>query len=267
MLAGKGVQLACYVHDGGWCVIKPFILQNVCCSGSNKTSWLPLPNKKFIQSRKIYFFSISSKRHEIVSKTRFLVKENDGHYILWRHITDLYYTDLQSGGKTCPRLTVDHIKLNPYSRMTVKFAAQALSESVSKNLREWGTDASGTAEFCEHMGKFFDCLNSRSTSEATWKRKPFCEPFRRADDPRLDWLENVFLKYLDDWKASIQSRVGEFTQTDRNRMFISANTYTGIEMTIRSTLELVPYLLNSGFDFVLTERFCQDCLEEHFWWS
>ena len=189
---------------------------------------------------------------------------NDGNYILWRHITDLYYTDLQSGGKTCPRLTVDHIKLNPYSRMTVKFAAQVLSESVSKNLREWGTDASGTAEFCEHMDKFFDCLNSRSTTEATRKRKPFCEPFRRADDPRLDWLENVFLKYLDDWKASTQSRVGEFTQTDRNRMFISANTYTGIEMTIRSTLELVPYLLNNGFDFVLTERFCQDCLEEHF---
>ena len=189
---------------------------------------------------------------------------NNGTYLLWSHICDLYHTDQVNGGKTVPKLSADHIKLNPYSRMTVSYAAQVLSETVSVNLKLFSDEAHGTADYCQFMDKFFDCLNTRSSKESVRKAKPNCAPYTSPDDPRLNWLVNNFLKYFDDWKDSVDNRPGEFSKTDRGKMFISKRTYDGLRMTVHSTVELVKYLLNNGFDFVLTERFCQDILEAHF---
>ena len=38
----------------------------------------------------------------------------------------------------------------------------------------------------------------------------------------------------------------------------------GLQITALSTIEAVRFLLNKGMPFVLTERFNQDVLEEHF---
>ena len=38
----------------------------------------------------------------------------------------------------------------------------------------------------------------------------------------------------------------------------------GIEITVYSVVELVKYLLSRGVPYVLTERFCQDPLENYF---
>ena len=40
---------------------------------------------------------------------------NDGLYLLWSHISKLYYEDLDNGLKIMNKLTNDHIVLNPYS--------------------------------------------------------------------------------------------------------------------------------------------------------
>ena len=42
---------------------------------------------------------------------------NDGKYVLWQHITALYYEDVDNGLKLLPRLTYEHINLNAYSVM------------------------------------------------------------------------------------------------------------------------------------------------------
>ena len=44
---------------------------------------------------------------------------NDGRYILWQHIAQLFYEDTDNGLKLLPKLTQDHIKLNSYSVMRV----------------------------------------------------------------------------------------------------------------------------------------------------
>ncbi|KAK3720685.1 hypothetical protein QZH41_003450 [Actinostola sp. cb2023] len=49
---------------------------------------------------------------------------NDGNYILWQHIVQLFYQDSESGLKLLPRITYDHIKLNSYYTMRVNLAAQ-----------------------------------------------------------------------------------------------------------------------------------------------
>ena len=47
-------------------------------------------------------------------------------------------------------------------------------------------------------------------------------------------------------------------------MFISWQTYEGLQISVYSPIEATKFLLTEGFEFVLTERFCQDVLEEYF---
>lgn len=187
-----------------------------------------------------------------------------GKYVLWQHISDIYNEDIDCGLKLMPKLTADHIYLNSYSVMRVYLATQILSESVGQVLNTFGPpEAKGTAEFCLKFDSFFDCLNVRNTKEHVLKKKPFLRPYNRVDDPRFEWLDN-FLNYLQSWKQSIAERPGEFTATQRNNMFISAQTYEGVRMTVYALKGIVPYLLSNGLDYVLSEKFCQDDVENYF---
>ena len=47
-------------------------------------------------------------------------------------------------------------------------------------------------------------------------------------------------------------------------MFLSQQTYEGLQITAKSTVEHARFLLTSGMKFVLTERFDQDIVEEYF---
>lgn len=47
-------------------------------------------------------------------------------------------------------------------------------------------------------------------------------------------------------------------------MFISWQTYKGFKITVNSAIEATKFLLQEGMEFVLTERFCQDTIEEYF---
>lgn len=73
-----------------------------------------------------------------------------------------------------------------------------------------------------------------------------------------------FLEYLRLWKESTESRPGNFSQNARARMFLSWQTHEGFKLTVSSAIEATKFLLEEGMEFVLTERFCQDPLEEYF---
>jgi len=73
-----------------------------------------------------------------------------------------------------------------------------------------------------------------------------------------------FLDYLNQWKESTNTRQGNFTKNARARMFLSWQTYEGYRITIKSVTEATQFLLQEGMEFVLTERFCQDPVEEYF---
>ena len=47
-------------------------------------------------------------------------------------------------------------------------------------------------------------------------------------------------------------------------MFISNQTYEGLKITVYSVIECCQFLLCNGAKYVLTERFCQDPLENYF---
>ena len=112
--------------------------------------------------------------------------------------------------------------------------------------------------------RFFDCLNVRSTTEHKRRRNGFLAPYTITEDGRFDWLQNTFLAYLDAWYEATQGRPGNFSGDDRSRMFLSLQTYKGLQITVHSLIEAVKFLLSEGMEFVLSERFCQDLLEEYF---
>jgi len=91
---------------------------------------------------------------------------NDGQFILWEHIAQLFYQDIDNGLKLLPKLTYDHTKLSSYSVMQVNLAAQVLSASVAAVLQTFGPqEEAATSKFCAMVDSFFDCLNVRSLRE------------------------------------------------------------------------------------------------------
>lgn len=78
------------------------------------------------------------------------------------------------------------------------------------------------------------------------------------------WLENEFLCYFNEWKQSIKSLEGNFNKNAQSQMFISRKTFEGFKITVYSLVAVTKFLLSEGMEFVLSERFCQDPLEEYF---
>ncbi|XP_028404077.1 uncharacterized protein LOC114526750 [Dendronephthya gigantea] len=176
-----------------------------------------------------------------------------------------FYSDQEFALHTLPKLSLDHIVLTSYSKMKVRLATQVLSKSVAFALEESGKDdVTGTAQFCRMMNDFFDCANVRSLTEHVRKRNHLIKPYEMQDDERLTWLKDVFLKYLDDWRASTMQREGNYSADDRGKMFLSLQTYKGLKICVHSHIEAIQFLLAEGFQYVLSERFMQDVLEDYF---
>ena len=125
-------------------------------------------------------------------------------------------------------------------------------------------EADETAKLCEMTNDFFDCLNVWSFHEHERKRNALLAPYRSSTDVQFDWLENVFFKYLSDWFSSTQTRPGMYTPEQRAQMFLSTQTYKGLQITIKSVVQVTKFLVGEGCEGALTERFCQDDVEEYF---
>ena len=84
------------------------------------------------------------------------------------------------------------------------------------------------------------------------------------ENERFDWLFNMFLNYFNKWKLSIEDRGNNFSLNAQSKMFITWQTFQGFKITTNAIVEVAKFLLSEGVDFVLTERFCQDEIEEYF---
>ena len=188
----------------------------------------------------------------------------NGNDIIWYHFKKLFNDERERSLKLIPKLTSDHFNLTPFSVMNVRLATQVLSDTVSNVIESYyPAYMQKTAELCKFADKFFDCMNVRNHSEGLTKRKPFLEPYKNVNDERFTWLKENFLNYLKIWKENVSKRVDDFSTDERERSFLSSQTYEGLRITSYS-LEVTKYLLNTEMPYVLSERFNQDVLEEHF---
>ena len=82
------------------------------------------------------------------------------------------------------------------------------------------------------------------------------------DDERFTWLKDVFLKYLDDWRASTMQQEGNYSADNRGKMFLSLQTCKGLKICVHSHIKSIQFLLDEGFQYAFRERFMQDVLED-----
>ena len=127
--------------------------------------------------------------------------------------------------------------------MRVNLAAEVLSAPIAAVLRSFSPpDTSGTAKLCEMVDSFFDCLNVSSTSEHQRKRKPFLARYSSLHDESFPWLETTFLGYLQSWLQSTKDRPVDFTSNTRSKMFLSWQTYEGLQITVHSVIEATRFV-------------------------
>ena len=88
-------------------------------------------------------------------------------------------------------------------------------------------------------------------------------PFTSVSDQRFLWLRKIFLKYFQDWLNPVEQCQGNFTKGARQKMFILSQTYEELKITVNSIIEATQFLLQHQVKYVLTERFCQDPLENY----
>jgi Transposase protein len=163
-------------------------------------------------------------------KSRLLWK--NGKQIEWYHAIKTFQADLNPSFRTLTRITHDHLYLTPTSLMRVKLAAQVLSKSMATAMAKLvGKEASETVNFIKIFDKFFDVLNTRHLREGIFKRNPDLNPFTSPDDPRLHWLNDEFLGYLEEWKSEVKERPGNFTTQHRSKMLLSRETQEGLFIT------------------------------------
>ena len=229
------------------------------------------------RTRKIYFISdvphllkttrncfANSHAH---SNTRNLVIK--GTEVSWQHIARLHSSDICANeavpGFYQTKLRTEHIYLTSRSRMTVSLAVQVLSKSVHDALEAQGDPATvQTRRLVLFMNRFFDCLNvSRFMQESDGVNRDLL-PFSAVDDPRLAWLKNEFLVFINDWEEEANSHV-ELTKKERGRLCLSKKTMYGLRLTVHSFVDMIPELLKiPGVKYVLTDKASQDDVEEHF---
>ena len=83
-------------------------------------------------------------------------------------------------------------------------------------------------------------------------------------DARFEWLDE-FIQYFKLWKESIKERNdANFTENARSRMFISWQSYEGLQTTVLSFKEICKLLLENGVPYILSKRFSQDDVEDYF---
>ena len=70
--------------------------------------------------------------------------------------------------------------------MNTFFVFQVISTTVANALDSfYGREVQGTVKFIRMFDKFFDCLNSRSLTEADRNRKPNVALYKSPNDQRL----------------------------------------------------------------------------------
>uniref|UniRef100_A0A1X7TLV3 Uncharacterized protein n=1 Tax=Amphimedon queenslandica TaxID=400682 RepID=A0A1X7TLV3_AMPQE len=105
---------------------------------------------------------------------------------------------------------------------------KVLSETVADIFTYIGDESTKvTQKFVLLFDKLFDCLNIRDDTQWCQKEKPDLKPYREIDDDRFEWLEETFLGYLNEWKASVISRT-DLSKDAQSKLLLSRETQEGL---------------------------------------
>ena len=174
----------------------------------------------------------------------------DGHNVSWDYVEQFYANDCKLPIRMAPKLTNKHVDLPPFSSLRVKYASQILSHSVAAgistmvSLQAMPEEAQHTANFISKMDKLFNSFNSQMLSSSA--------PMRGAISEKSNHMS--FLNETKQWLQTVQPTKGR-----------KLPCIEGWILDINSLAQLWEELRTEyDFDFLLTNRLNQDCLENLF---
>lgn len=220
-----------------------------------------------------------------------------GKRITWDFIVKLFESDKHKTLRKAFKLNAMNVFPDSYARMKLKYAAEAISATVSQNIddKNW-EGSSGTVKFLKLFNDWFDCLNGAHTIVGKKKRNPNLNAYTKdvlGDNPtdkRFEFLDSV-IDHLHQWKeeaysSNVNSSVNISINADTSRnvdnddsdifqgeeeddtpaakKILSRETMEGIELSTRAIKAAIIFLLNEGVEFINARIFTQDPLEQHF---
>ncbi|KZR97652.1 Uncharacterized protein APZ42_007352, partial [Daphnia magna] len=175
-----------------------------------------------------------------------------GEHVQFDHFKNLYSTEAQFCSGMCPKLSYAHIYPNTWQKMTVKLCTQLFSESVACAFEYFADDlklesfkdTKPTIKMVRMLNNAFDVMNGRCRSESinksNWPGK------KKILEETLDAIEMT------------ETISAELKLTP----FMSQTTLEALRLTLHSFIALTEDLLNNSYDFILTGKFNQDCVED-----
>jgi hypothetical protein len=116
----------------------------------------------------------------------------NGKVASWKDIVALYEIDSKNSIRCCPKLTIQHLHPNGFTKMKVKLATQVLSHTVSATILMavsgglLPASSTGTAELLSLFDETFDCLNSSTFNTPKIANRPIT-----TDSPHEGQNENL----------------------------------------------------------------------------
>ncbi|XP_045027095.1 uncharacterized protein LOC123470621 [Daphnia magna] len=163
--------------------------------------------------------------------------------------------------KFVKKLSKRHLEPTTIERQNVQRALDIFSrpmvaalEALRRRHTSGFMGSEETISFMCKMIKWFEIHDISNLTQGKYQRLPNKAPFYSSADARVKWLQD-FLQWLIDWKKSVIDK----------EHFLTAETFAAIEITTKSTIAKISYLLDTaGFKFVLTRKFNSDNLERKF---
>ena len=226
------------------------------CNISDKNPFLT------INGQNIVFFH--DPPHLIKSARNCIQRENanvffNGEKVNWSDICYLFNIEKKMSYKCSYKLTKQHLFPTVFKKMSVKLAAQVLSNTVGSSLltlyqsglvdKNKFPSLKNTAEFCLFFNKLFDFFNSLSSEAVTVSKKSFVGSENQIQ----------FLSYARDIISSI--KIIDFNGKDITKSYPFLK---GWLLNINSILELREICLKMSINEIPTRRICQDELEHFF---
>ncbi|KAH9367381.1 hypothetical protein HPB48_010176 [Haemaphysalis longicornis] len=199
-------------------------------------------------------------------RSQFLSKDfGQNQEISSTYVKDLYELQRGSSVKPVRFLTRRHLYPSNLEKMGVKTALQVFSPAVTAAL-SFMKDQAGhtcdakfagvgpTVEFMSNMHKWFVLMDVSNCQQHIHQNNPDTKEFSDPDDPRLQWLELVFIEYIENLK-----------ETSSEDSFLTKETYHALVFTTVSNVQCIRLLLSElRFQFVLTRKLSSDPIESFF---
>lgn len=215
------------------------------------------------KSRKLYFFPdavhiFKNIRCCLVTNRLFKLSDNivnkyqlPSNKVLIDHIKDLANFQKDIELKPARKLNDENLDLKNqhFGKMRVKNSTSVLSYDVSSGLKYLSEETSQldyitTSWFVEQVTRWFDLMSNRNPALALSMLKP------QKYSETIEFLNEI---------------IDIFNQMEIGTPSAWKPIQTAVLMSTTSLLQLSEYLLNEiGFQFVLSGRFTQDCIENLF---